>query len=368
LEAGVAVKIKTVQSKTSMSMSDMLKTFQKDMGEDIGNFGGTLVNSDRVPTGLFPLDLALGGGFPRGRCSMIYGPESSNKTNIVLRAIAMHQLLWPDKVCAFFDIENSFDPAWAKSLGVDTDKLVVIRPTYGEQIVDMCESLLYAADCGIVAIDSLAALLTTSEAQASAERANVGSSGLLTGKLNRKTTLALAEAEKKGGMPSLIYINQTRFKMGVMYGNPETIPGGNAPKFQSNIILRVYGKNELDPKISTVMPVMKEVKFIVNKWKCPILMSSGVFRMATMAHKGLKVGQCDDFNTVSEYLKAFGKFEKDAKKGWIILETHYDVIDQFKTKIFEDKQFGNGIRNMIINKMLSTGDLLLEHDEPAGDE
>jgi recombination protein RecA len=361
----VAVTIKKAGGKTTVTMADMLGQFQKDMGEDVGSFGGKLVDGERIPTGLFPLDLALGGGVPRGKCSIIYGPESSNKTNIVLKAIASHQMLWPEKTNVFVDIENSFDPAWAKQLGVDVDKLIVIKPSYGEQVVDMVESFLFAEDCGVVALDSLAALITTAEAEASAERANVGGSGLLTGKLVRKTTTALREAEKKGRSPTLIYINQTRFKVGVMYGDPETTPGGNAPKFQASMILRVYGKNEMDSAISKAMPVRKKVTFIVKKWKCPVLTASGVFEMATIPHKGLAIGQCDDFNTVSEYLKTFGLFEKDAKKGWIIMGEHYETIAPFKEKIYADEKFGAAVRQEIIGRMLAAGQLLQESDGAA---
>ena len=353
----------TIKKPTGASMADFLGRLQKDYGEDIGNFGGTLVNTNRIPTSLFPLDLALGGGFPLGKVSIIFGPESSSKTNIVLLTITQHQLMFPDKVCVFFDVENSFDPAWARLLGVDTDKLVVIRPSFGEQLVDMIESALYTEDCGLVALDSIAAVITTAEMEKRAEGAQVGGATLLIGKLFRKTNLALAEADKKGRHPTLIYINQVRSKVGVVYGNPETMPGGNAPKFQANIILRVYGKNEMDTKISSTMPVKKEVKFVVNKWKCPILSASGTFSMATLPHAGLKVGQCADFNTISEYLKAWGKFQKAGSKGWTILDQHYDTIEPFKTKIYEDAAFGASVRKMIIDKMVATGDLLQAQEE-----
>ena len=107
----MAVSIKKGSVGQKLGMADFLQQLQKDHGEEIGSFGGKLVEADRIPTGLFPLDLALAGGFPRGSASTIYGPESSGKTNIVLRAIAMHQLLWPNDVCVFFDIENSFEVA-----------------------------------------------------------------------------------------------------------------------------------------------------------------------------------------------------------------------------------------------------------------
>ena len=348
----------SIKKKTATTAADLLAAFQKDYGESVGNFGGALADSTRIPTGMFPLDLALGGGFPRGKCSMIYGPESSGKTNLALLGIAHHQRMWPDLTCAFFDVENSLDPAWASTLGVDMEKLIVIRPSYAEQLVDMVESLLYADDCGVVAIDSLAALVTTQESASSAEKANVGGSGLVTGKLVRKTTLALGEAEKEGRYPTLFYINQIRFKIGVMFGNPETTPGGNAPNFQAGIRLRVYGKNVMDNKVSTVMPVLKETTFVINKWKCPILAASGKFAMVTHPHNGLEAGQCDDFNTVAEYLKSFGLFEKGPKgKGWVIVGDSYDTIAQFKEKLYTDRKFGTEIRQAIIERLLQEGGL-----------
>lgn len=360
----MAVSIKKTQ-KATISAADLLESFQKEYGESIGSFGGALVHSDRVPTGMFPLDLALGGGFPRGRCSIIYGPESSGKTNLALLAIAQHQLLWPELTCVFFDVERSYDPAWARALGVDTDKLMVVRPSYAEQMVDMAESILYTDDCGIVVVDSLAALITTQEIESSAEKANVGGTGLVTGKLVRKTTLALGEAEKAGRQPTLIYINQTRMKIGVMFGNPETQPGGNAPQFQAAIRLRVYGKNITDSKVSSVLPVAKETTFVLNKWKCPVLAASGKFTMITHPHKGMPAGFCDDFSTVAEYLKVFGMFEKgDKGKGWVILGEEYPKIEPFKEKLYGDKQFGAEVRAAIIERLLKDGGLL----EEGGDD
>ena len=364
----MAINVKKGVAPQVNSMKNFLVELQKDKGEEIGSFGGKLVDADRIPTGLFPLDLALAGGFPRGFASLIYGPESSAKTTIALRLIAMHQLHWPNQTNIFFDIENSFDPLWARRVGVNTEKLIVINPKYGEQLVDIAESALLTDDCGILAIDSLAAVLTTSEGEASAERATVGGSSLLIGKLVRKMTNALGEARKYDRSPTVVYINQIRSKVGVVYGNPDTMPGGRAPRYQCNLILRVYGKNEMDPTISTVMPVLKDVKFVLDKVKCPVVATSGTFQMATLPHKGLKVAQCDDFNTVSEYLKAFGQFEKDEKKGWLILGQHYDTIAPFKKRLYLDNKFGSEVRATIIKREIETSELLQEKDDQISDE
>lgn len=346
---------KPASGKAAAGVAEILAAFQKDKGESIGSFGGKLINATRIPTGIFPLDLALGGGFPRGKVTTIFGPESSNKTNIALLAIATHQRLWPHLVCVFVDIENEFNPEWAGLLGVDTKRLVVLKPDYAEQAVDLVEGMLYAEDCGLVVMDSLAALVGTAELEKSAEGAVVGGVSTIIGKLYRKTTAALSAAEKADRYPSLFYINQITYKVGVMFGDPETMPGGKKPYYQSAIILRVYGKNITDKKVSDVMPVAKEVSFIVKKWKLPILAASGRFEMVTQPHKGLAIGQCDDFDTVKSYLEAFGEYGKADKKGWLIRGESYDTQQQFKDRLYGDAEFGAKVRDGVIKTMLNQG-------------
>lgn len=354
--------VKFTKKKDTVSAADLLKTFQSDYGDSIGSFGGKLVNSDRISTGIFELDVAMGGGFPRGKASMLYGPESSGKTNAAMLAVAMHQRTWPDKVCAFVDIEHAFDPEWAQALGVDTKKLVVLKPSFAEQAVDMIESLLYANDCGLVVVDSIAALTTSAELDSSAEKAQVGGSAIAIGKLIRKTTIALSEAEKEDRYPTLIYINQISYKIGVMFGDPETYPGGARLRHQCGMIVRLYGKNVTDPKISQTMPVAKETTYIIRKWKCPIHQASGKFTVAMIAHDHLKPGQSDDFSFIQAHLKSFGMFEKDDAKGWSIAGEHYPVISAFKARIYEDPMFASGIRKLIVDRLMSTGKFIEEGD------
>ncbi len=345
------------------TLDGLLKEFRKKAGEDVGSYGGGEYEMERIPTGMFPLDLALGGGFPRGKCSVIFGPESSGKTNIALLAIKSHQLLWPDLKCVFFDVEGEYNKAWAKALGVDVDRLLVLRPTLAEELVDMCESVLYAEDAGLVVIDSLAALVTTAEADRSAEVANVGGATQTIGKLCRKTMLALREAEKKGRKPSLFYINQIRHKIGVMFGDPETMPGGNAPRFQAAMWLRVYGKNIVDTKISKVLPVRKEISFILKKWKCPILSMNGKLEMITIAHTGLKPGEVKDFNTLCHYLKAMQLMVKKEKGGgWSILGEDYKTIEEFGKALDGDPKWSTDVRVALIAKIVDGSTTLDEHE------
>lgn len=361
----MAITIKKVE-KTSVSALALLKQFQKDMGEGAGVMGNVMTQADRIPTGLFELDTALAGGLPKGKVIMIYGPESSNKTNIALRAIAMHQLLWPKDVCVFVDLENEYNAEWAAKLGVNTEKLIVLKPAFAEQAVDMVEAMVLADDVGLVVMDSLAALVGTAELDKSAEGENPGAAGRIAGKLYRKTIAAFTEAEKRGRFPTLIYINQISYKIGVTHGNPETTPAGKKPWFQSALVLRVYGSNVMDSKISKAMPVRKEVNFVVKKFKVPILAASGKFEMATIPHGGLEVGQCNDANTIKSYLESFGEFNKHEKKGWVIWGEHYDLQTQWKDRLYGDKPYGAKVRKFVVDTLMSGGELLEEGGSNGG--
>ena len=346
-------------TKSTTSAKDLIAKHRKSYGETTVSVGGNQPDLERVPTGLFPFDLASGGGFPRCRASIVYGPESSNKTNICLKAIASHQAIWPNQVNVFVAIEG-FDPLWARQLGVDTDQLIVLYPSYAEQAIDMVEEYLYAEDCGVVVLDSLAAMVTTQEAEKSAESATVGGSSVAVGKLVRKCNGALLDAEKSGRKPTMLYVNQIRSKIGVMFGNPETMPGGNAPRFQSALTVRVYGKNVTDAKISQVMPVMKETTFTIPKWKVPIVAASGVFRMVTHPHSGFLVGEVDDWNTVSQYLRDAGLLGKTGAKGWTMLGDPYPTLQACKDKVYSDKPFGRKVRQQIIETVLAEGMAVLQ--------
>jgi recombination protein RecA len=328
------------------SIKEVLASMRKKHGDTVGMIGGKIPDVARLPTGIFAFDLASGGGLPRGKCSTIFGPESSGKTNMALRAIAQHQKLYPDKLCVFISIEG-YDQPWSKQMGVDVDRLVLMRPSYAEQAVDMIIAFLNADDVGVVVLDSIAAMITTAEDEKSADQAIVGGNSIVVGKMVRKSTLALESAAKHGRYPVLIYINQTRFKIGVMFGNPETTPGGNAPLFQAAMRIRLYGKNKIDNKISKVMPVIKETQFVLNKWKVPVLAPSGRFDMVMIPHDGFACGECDDVGTVSHYLKHLGVWEK-AKNGWMICEELYPTQQAFVDRYRSENGWADEIKGAII--------------------
>ena len=339
-------------------MASLLKRHQKKYGESVGNVGGALVEYDRIPTGFFSFDLASGGGFPRGKVSTVFGPESSGKSNLVLRSIAGHQKLWPDKVCVYVAIEE-FHPDWAEKLGVDCSKLIVVKPDYAEQAVDMIadeeNGFLHSPECGLVVLDSIAAMITTTESENSAEKANYGGSSLVVGKLVRKVSLALRAQEKKGLAPTVILVNQIRFKMGVTMGNPEIQPGGEAPKFAASMIVRTYGKNHIDSKISKIMPVAKTTTFTIKKWKCPIFCPDGTYTMVTLPHAGFECGEADDSNTVLHYAKQFNLLAKGEKKGWVLEGESYNTLDEIKHRMRAEKTWALEFKARLMKAVMAVG-------------
>ncbi len=349
---------------------DILKKVKKDYGQNIAKMGSEgYEDTPRIPTGIFAFDLASGGGFPLGRVSIVYGVESSNKTNVVLKAIGQGQALYPDKKAVFVDAEGAYDDAWAKVMGVDTERLIVIHPEYAEQAVDIIEAFLYASDVFMVCLDSIAALSTQNEIESSAEKASVGGASLVVGKLFKKATVSFNRMRNQGIMPpAFIGINQIRTKIGVMYGDNETMPGGNAIRFASSFTVRMYGKNEMDKKISPVMPAYKKTSIIIKKWKVPILSTTAEFMMQMLDGGGRSAGHVDDWNTVSAYLKELDYLGKGDKGGWVLFGNPYPTLEACRTALYSDPTMLRDAKAQIIREMLTKGAVNGVGDEDGSDE
>jgi len=272
----------------------------------------------------------------------------NHNTNTCYKIIANSQRLYPKEKCVFVDLEGSFDPKWAAKMGIDTENLVLVQPDYAEETVDIVDALLHADDVGVVVLDSLAAMMTTNEGESSSEKAAVGGSAGIIGKLLRKSTKALRKARREGRAPTFICISQTRVKIGVMYGNPESFVGGNAPKFYSALTLRFYGKDIVDKAVHPERPCKKETKVIIKKFKVPITGLTCAFELVVLPHDGLKVGECNDRPAIMSYLKEYGWLSKH-EKSWQLLGEEFrtqkealdtvfdnqDNLDKIKTAIFE---------------------------------
>lgn len=219
---------------------------------------------ESIPTGALTLDTALGiGGLPRGRVVEIYGPESSGKSTIALSTVAKAQQMGLS--CVYIDAEHSLDPVYMQDLGVDLDNLYLAQPDYGEQGIDIADRLLRTGEIGVIVIDSVAALVPKAELDGEMEQAHMGLQARMMAKALRKLT-GLASQHNT----LIIFINQLRNKIGIMFGNPETTPGGMSLKFYSSVRIDIRKKEDLKDKSGEPTGMKVKAKIIKNKMAPPM--------------------------------------------------------------------------------------------------
>ena len=255
--------------KKEEALEEALKLIKKQYGQGaIMKLGDRVsVKVDAISSGSLLLDAALGiGGYPKGRVIEIYGPESSGKTTVALHAIASAQK--KGGRAAFIDAEHAIDPEYAKRLGVNVDELILSQPDSGEQAMEIVEILIKSQSVDLVVVDSVAALVPQAELDGEMSDAQVGAQARLMSKALRKITGLLNKSEC-----SIIFINQLREKVGIMFGNPETTPGGRALKFYSTIRLDVR-KGEAIKNGSEIIGNVVNVKVVKNKVASPFKTAS----------------------------------------------------------------------------------------------
>ena len=277
-------KLKALQ----LTLDRLDKTYGKGTVMKLGDEAVEKV--DAIPSGSLSLDIALGvGGFPRGRVVEIYGPESSGKTTLATHAIAEAQKA--GGICAFVDAEHAMDPVYAKKLGVKTEELLISQPDTGEQALEITDTLIKSGSISVLVVDSVAALTPKAELEGEMGDHHVGLQSRLMSQALRKLTGSVSKSNTM-----VIFINQIRMKIGVMFGNPETTSGGNALKFYSSVrmdIRRIGAIKEKDQIIGN----STRVKVIKNKVAPPfkvvefdLMYGKGISKLGELIDLGAKAG------------------------------------------------------------------------------
>ncbi|HEX5273818.1 MAG TPA: recombinase RecA [Candidatus Rubrimentiphilum sp.] len=325
------------QDERQTALSNALAQIERQFGKGsimrMGEFSERMA-FEVVPSGSIAIDLALGvGGFPRGRIAEIYGPESSGKTTLALHAIAEAQKL--GGTAAFIDVEHALDPTYAAALGVDLDNLLVSQPDTGEQALDIAEMLIRSNAVDVIVLDSVAALVTKAELEGDMGDAHVGLQARLMSQALRKLTACISRSKAV-----MIFINQLREKVGVMFGSPETTSGGRALKFYASIRLDVRKLEQI--KVGQdVVGTRTRVKVVKNKVAPPfrqaefdITYGRGISKMGSILDIALErniVGKSGSWYTYGE--QRIGQGRENAKS---YLEEHLDLADEIAGKIREE--------------------------------
>jgi recombination protein RecA len=251
---------KETKVKTDNLLEETLKNIQKQFGEGaVMKLGDrAAISIDTLPSGSLSLDVALGvGGYPRGRIVEIYGPESSGKTTVALHAIA--EIQKQGGRAAFIDAEHAIDPTYAKKLGVNIDELILSQPDSGEQAMEICDMLVKSNSIDLIVVDSVAALVPQAELEGEMMDSQMGLQARLMSKALRKLAGNMNKSKT-----TIIFINQLREKLGIMFGNPETTPGGRALKFYSSVRIEVRRTESIKVGTDMVGNVVN-IKVVKNK-------------------------------------------------------------------------------------------------------
>jgi len=312
------VKVSSPSKKLNDSISDALDAIRTKFGEDsIMKLGEKpRVNINAINTGSIGLDAALGiGGMPRGRIIEIYGPESSGKTTLALHVVAEAQKM--GGVCAYIDAEHAMDPEYAGRLGVKINELLISQPDTGEQALDIVDSLIRTGKMDVVVIDSVAALTPRAEIEGDMGAHHMGAQARLMSQALRKLTAIVAKSKTV-----VIFINQIRMQIGIMFGNPETTTGGKALKFYASIRLDIRRIAQIK-KGEEIMGGRVRVKVVKNKVAAPFKQTE----FDLMYNEG--ISQEGEIIALGEKMELISKSGSSYSYGEVKLGRGYDATRQF---------------------------------------
>lgn len=325
-----AEKINSEKQKAlEAAMGQIEKQFGKGSVMKLGEFKATNVGA--IPTGALSLDIALGiGGIPKGRIIEVFGPESSGKTTVALHMIAEAQKLGGE--AAFIDAEHALDPVYAKHIGVDIDNLIVSQPDTGEQALEIAEALVRSGAIDIIVVDSVAALVPKAEIDGDMGDSHVGLQARLMSQALRKLAGVINKSNS-----CIVFINQLREKVGIMFGNPETTPGGRALKFYSSVRLDIRRVENIKQD-GEVLGSRTRVKVVKNKVAPPfreaefdIIYGKGISKSGNILDMAINLGLAEKSGSWFSYNgERIGQGRENAKK---YLEDNPKVMQELEDKV-----------------------------------
>lgn len=336
-----------------MGLDDLKSKINKEFGENTMSTASedSIKSLSRFSSGSLGLDIDLGGGYPKQRTTEIYGPESSGKSFLVYKAIA--EVTNQEENCkvALIDEEGTYEKGWGDALGIKQENLELVRGDYGEQSLDIMEVLLGSGEFSLVALDSIAALVPKDELEGSSEDWQMGLLARLLGKITRKSYSAFRKSSKLGKETSLIFVNQLRTKLGVMFGSPETTPGGNAVKFASSVRIDIR-KDGADSIVSeNDLPIGQQSRYYIAKNKTAPPLRRGVIKFF--------LDDNEDGFTIGEIANELSLIHYGLRYGEIIRSGAWYTSDYFDGKI----QGMNKLLREIKNKPIDEKNQMIERLE-----
>ena len=323
------------------ALDDAIAKIEKEYGKGaIMRLGENAnLNIESIPTGSLSLDIALGiGGIPRGRIIEIYGPESSGKTTLALHMIAEAQKL--GGTAAFIDAEHALDPQYSKNLGVDTENLIISQPDTGEQALEITESLVRSNAVDLIVVDSVAALVPKAEIEGEMGDSHMGLQARLMSQGLRKLTGAISKSKA-----SVIFINQLREKIGVMFGNPETTTGGRALKFFTSVRMDIRRIDSLK-KGDEIIGNRVRVKVVKNKVAPPfkkaefdIMYGTGISKVGSILDAAVEAGIVEKSGSWFSYGDV--KLGQGRENSKAYLQENADLLDEIDEKVRIHYKLGN---------------------------
>ena len=295
------------------------------------------IDVELLKSGSLSLDLALGGGYPKGRIIEIYGPESSGKTTLALHAIAEIQKTGGQ--AAFIDAEHALDPSYAKRIGVDVDNLLISQPDNGEQALEICETLVRSNAVDLIVVDSVAALVPQAEIDGDMGDAQMGLQARLMSQAMRKLTAIISKSKA-----TVIFINQIRMKIGVMFGNPETTTGGNALKFYASVRIDIRRIGQIKDG-ENIIGNRTKIKVVKNKIAAPfrsaefdIMYNEGVSKVGDVLDLAVQYGVFDKAGAFIKYNgETIGQGREAVKR---VLKEKPEFFAEIEQKVREKAEAG----------------------------